>query len=221
MLPGLGKRLHRFHGGDSRHRHSPRLSAKGLGICWCNVLCVHQVHQSAGIALFVSGGFGFAFVSVTALMSELLVQLAMAALSQFGASPAMPIGGVRPIIPVSRPLPQFPGEPTAVQTSSLQLASLATATCLMREGQLNRQQALDLLDRQARARGWSTQWGQRIPLASVDRAISAGGGCAAMVRRIRTGRESSAPMATAPSASANGDGRSRSEREGFGLFPYR
>lgn len=219
MLLGLGKRLHRFHGGDSCHRHSPRLSAKGLGICWRDVLCVHQVHQSAEIALFASGGF--AQVSVTALMSELLVQLAMAALGQFGASPAMPISGVRPIVPVSRPLPQFPGEPTAVQTSSLQLASLATATCLMREGQLNRQQALDLLDRQAQAWGWRTQWGQRIPLASVDRAISAGGGCAAIVGRIRTGRASIPPMATFPSASGNGDGRSRSEREGFGLFPYR
>ena len=167
-------------------------------------------------------------------MERLLMQLAMAALGQFGAGGGMPAGPMPmgpmggmptgngfPVVPVSRPMPQVPMAPRGDQAASLQLASLATATCLMREGQINRSQALDLLQRQGQMWGWSPQWGQRIPLASVDRAISAGGGCAAMVRRIRTGRESSPPMATAPSASANGDGRSRSEREGFGLFPYR
>ena len=84
-------------------------------------------------------------------MNPFLMQLALAALGQFGGNGAMPIspmpmGG----IPMGG-LPSGMGLPTTGtgRSSSLQLASLATATCLMRERRLSRAQAVELLDRQA------------------------------------------------------------------------
>ena len=108
-------------------------------------------------------------------MNPFLMQLALAALGQFGGNGAMPIspmpmGG----IPMGG-LPSGMGLPTTGtgRSSSLQLASLATATCLMRERRLSRAQAVELLDRQGRVWGWEPRWGQRIQLTSVDRAINA------------------------------------------------
>ncbi|KZR87739.1 hypothetical protein MITS9509_00539 [Synechococcus sp. MIT S9509] len=184
-------------------------------------------------------------------MNSILMQLALAALGQFGGNGSMPMGGVpmgalpmggvpiggvprgglpiggfpvgggRPVMPVSRPMPRYPTAPMAGRTSSLQLASLATATCLLRERQLSRAQAVDLLDRQGQVWGWEPQWGQRIQLAAVDGAINAAGGCRSMVRRIKQSPVSMPPMATAPVSRNPVPTGSRSEREGFGLFPYR
>ena len=67
---------------------------------------------------------------------------------------AFPAGRRRPVMPVSRPLTRYPTATAPGRTSSLQLASLATATCLMRERQLSRAQAVDLLDRQGQIWGW-------------------------------------------------------------------
>ena len=126
-------------------------------------------------------------------MNSLLMQLALAALGQFGGNGPMPMGAVpmaavpmgglpigafpagrrRPVMPVSRPMTRYPTATAPGRTSSLQLASLATATCLMRERQLSRAQAVDLLDRQGQIWGWEPRWGQRIQLASVDGAINA------------------------------------------------
>ena len=100
-------------------------------------------------------------------MNSLLMQLALAALGQFGGNGSMPIspmpiegvpmGGFPsglglPVMPVSRPMPRYTTAPVPRQgrTSSLQLASLATATCLLRERQLSRAQAVELLDGQGR-----------------------------------------------------------------------
>ena len=97
-------------------------------------------------------------------MNSLLMQLALAALGQFGGNGPMPMGGLpigafpagrrRPVMPVSRPMTRYPTATAPGRTSSLQLASLATATCLMRERQLSRAQAVDLLDRQGQIWGW-------------------------------------------------------------------
>ena len=80
-------------------------------------------------------------------MNPFLMQLALAALGQFGGNGAMPIspmpmGG----IPMGG-LPSGMGLPTTGtgRSSSLQLASLATATCLMRERQLSRFRLLNFL----------------------------------------------------------------------------
>ena len=177
------------------------------------------------------------------MMNSLLMQLALAALGQFGGSGPMtmgavpvggspmggfpqggfPAGGGRPVMPVSRQMPRsrYPTAPITGRTSSLQLASLATATCLLRERQLSRTQAFDLLDRQGQVWGWEPRWGQRIQLAAVDGAINAAGGCRSMVRRIKASPMPMPPMATAPVNRKPVRSGSRSEREGFGLFPYR
>ena len=174
-------------------------------------------------------------------MNSLLMQLALAALGQFGGNRGFPMGGLAtgglpmgagvmggfpssaglPAMPVSRPMPRYPRAPMQGRTSSLQLASLATATCLMRERQLSREQAVDLLDRQGQIWGWGPRWGQRIQLNAVDRAINAAGGCRSMVRRIQESHVPIPPMATMPVNRNPVRGESRSEREGFGLFPYR
>ena len=171
-------------------------------------------------------------------MNSLLMQLALAALGQVGGNGSLPIspmpmGGVPlggfpsgmglPVMPVSRPMPRYPTAPVARQgrSSSLQLASLATATCLLRERQLSRAQAVELLDRQGRIWGWQPRWGQRIQLANVDRAINAAGGCRRMVRRIQESPVAIPPMATVPVTRNPLRAGSRSEREGFGLYPYR
>ena len=156
-------------------------------------------------------------------MNPFLMQLALAALGQFGGNGAMPIspmpmGG----IPMGG-LPSGMGLPTTGtgRSSSLQLASLATATCLMRERRLSRAQAVELLDRQGRVWGWEPRWGQRIQLTSVDRAINAAGGCRRMVRRIDQSPVAIPPMATKPVTRNPVRAGSRCESEGFGLFPYR
>ena len=163
-------------------------------------------------------------------MNSLLMQLALAALGQFGGNGPMPMGAVpmgavpmgrRPVMTVSRPMPRYPSVSVPGRTSSLQLASLATATCLMRERQLSRAQAVDLLDRQGQIWGWEPRWAQRIQLASVDGAINAAGGCRTMVRRIQNSPVSIPPMATVPVNRNPVRTGSRSEHEGFGLFPYR
>ena len=82
-------------------------------------------------------------------------------------------------------------------------------------------QAVELLDRQGRVWGWEPRWGQRIQLTSVDRAINAAGGCRRMVRRIDQSPVVIPPMATKPVTRNPVRAGSRSESEGFGLFPYR
>lgn len=144
------------------------------------------------------------------------MQLAAAALSQFaGGGSSMPVG---------MPVGSFPvgiAAPSVDQTFSLQLASLATATCLLREGQISRDQALTMLSRQGDVWGWDDQWGRRIPLRRVDQAIGAAGGCAAMVNRIQETRPISPYSGVVPVSDRPRFGSSRSEMEGFGLYPYR
>ena len=105
--------------------------------------------------------------------------------------------------------------------SSLQLASLAAVTCLLREGQLSRNQAITMLRRQGDAWEWDFLWGQRIPLRRVDQAIHAAGGCRAMVFRIQETRPTSPDSAIVPASERSRFSGSRSEQEGFGLDPYR
>lgn len=108
----------------------------------------------------------------------------------------------------------------STQAVNLQVATLATTTCLMRSGSIERGEAIALLERQGQTWGWPRTWGQRIALGSVDQAIQSAGGCNALVQRARE----AAPGRTAM-IPANQRGRryggSQSEREGFGLAPYR
>ncbi|WP_250395993.1 hypothetical protein [Synechococcus sp. MU1655] len=154
-------------------------------------------------------------------MNNLLLQLAIAALGQMSG------GGLSqtPFNIPSRPFPirrqVQPVYPTrSSQASNLQVATLATTTCLMRSGSIERAEALTLLERQGQTWGWPRTWGQRIPLSSLDDAIHSAGGCTALLQRVRE----AAPARTAIIPATHQGRRyaeSRSEREGFGLAPYR
>ncbi len=170
-------------------------------------------------------------------MNNLLLQLAMAALGQMSGG-----GGLaqRPLNIPSMPFPvgrqSRPVYPTrSSQAPNLQVATLATTTCLMRSGSIGRGEAVALLEGQGQTWGWPRTWGQRIPLSSVDEAIESAGGCNSLVQRARQaapGRTATIPAThrgTRYGGTRYGDTRygghqsqgNRSEREGFGLAPYR
>ena len=154
-------------------------------------------------------------------MNNLLLQLAIAALGQMS-------GGGPSQTPFNIPSRSFPirrqAEPVyptrSSQGSNLQIATLATTTCLMRSGSIGRGEAVALLERQGQTWGWPRTWGQRIPLSNLDDAIQSGGGCTALLQRVRE----AVPARTAIIPATHQGRRyaeSRSEREGFGLAPYR
>ncbi len=149
-------------------------------------------------------------------MNQLLMQLALAALGQFaggglgGVSMGLPMAPMAPITPVT----------TRASTPSLQLASLATATCLLRRGVIQRDQALQMMQHQGRIWGWRPDWGQRISLAQVDLAIRSAGGCTALLERMQDGERGDSRVVTTSYPSPESGSSSFSEREGFGLAPY-
>ena len=99
----------------------------------------------------------------------------------------------------------------------MQAGTLAATTCLLRSGQIGRDQAISILDRQGRTQGWAPGWGRSIPIAVVDQTIDQAGGCQALLNGIRNG----GGIQTVGTQVANGGSGSRSQREGFGLYPYR
>ena len=156
-------------------------------------------------------------------MNQLLMQLALAALGQFagGGLGGAPMGlPMTPMAPMSPMAPITP-VPTRATTPSLQLASLATATCLLRGGVIQRDQALQMMQQQGQTWGWRPDWGQRIPLAQVDQAISSAGGCTALLERMQNAGPGDSRVVPATYLSPSSGGSSFIEREGFGLAPYR
>ena len=154
-------------------------------------------------------------------MNNLLLQLAIAALGQMSG------GGVSqtPFNIPSRPFPMTrQGRPVytarASQAPNLQVATLATTTCLMRSGSIERGEAIALLERQGQTWRWPRTWGQRIPLSSVDQAIQSAGGCNALVQRAREAVPGRTATIPATHLGSRNEG-SQSERQGFGLAPYR
>lgn len=150
-------------------------------------------------------------------MNQLLMQLALSALGQFAGGG---LGGVPMGLPMA---PMAPFTPVTTRTSppSLPLASLATATCLLRSGAIQRDQALQMMQHQGQTWGWRRDWGQRIPLAQVDQAIHSAGGCTALLERLRDGERGDSRVIPATYRSPSSGRGSFSEREGFGLAPYR
>ena len=165
-------------------------------------------------------------------MESLLMQLAMAALSQFGGggmgmSSGLPIGagmgmpGRLPMgggmgMPVSLPIrPIAPSVPR--QGPAMQASTLAATTCLLRSGQIGREQAISMLDRQGQTWGWTPGWGRNIPISVVDQTIDYAGGCQALLNGIRNGEG----IRTIGTHVADRGSGSRSQQEGFGLYPYR
>ncbi len=155
-------------------------------------------------------------------MNNLLLQLAMAALGQMsgGGLSQMPLNlpsGPFPVNRQSRPV--YPTRSS--HEPNLQIATLATTTCLMRSGSIGRDEAVALLERQGQTWGWPRAWGQRIPLGSVDQAIQSAGGCNALVQRAREAAPRRTATIPATRRGTGYRGGSQSEREGFGLAPYR
>ena len=166
-------------------------------------------------------------------MESLLMQIAMAALTQFGggggggggmALPVrLPMGvgigggigggmGLPTSLPIRPAAPSFPSQGSAMQASTL-----AATTCLLRSGQIGRNQAISILDRQGQSRGWTPGWGRNIPIGVVDQTINRAGGCQALLNGIRN----AGGIQTVTTQMAGPGSGSRSQREGFGLYPYR
>ena len=151
-------------------------------------------------------------------MESLLMQLAMAAMSQFG-------GGMSAPIPAGMPMP-MPMRPMAPYSSlamvsngwrpSIQVITLASTTCLLRSGRISRDQAIGLLEHQGETWGWSRDWGRTAPITVVDRTIDSARGCRALLNGQTPGREwQEAPIQVAECHPG------RSQREGLDLYPYR
>ena len=154
-------------------------------------------------------------------MNNLLLQLAVAALGQFGGgglsrSPLGISSMPSPMIRQGRAV--YPAR--SAQSPNLQVATLAATTCLMRSGEIDRAEAISLLHRQGQTWGWPKSWGQRIALSSVDRTIQLAGGCNALVRKAR---DEVPPRTTVIPVTRHGVSyeANRSEKERFGLIPYR
>ena len=149
-------------------------------------------------------------------MESMLMQLAMAAMSQIGGGMSVPMSGAMPM-PI-RPSAPY-NRPAAVSDAwrpSMKASTLTSTTCLLRSGRISRDQAISLLDHQGETWGWSRGWGRAIPISVVDRTIDSAGGC----RAFLNGSSSRRDWQGAPIHMAEGyPGRSR--REGFGLDPYR
>lgn len=82
------------------------------------------------------------------------MQLAMAAMSQFGGGISAPISGgmpmpmpVRPMAPYSSPAPVSNG-----WRPSMQATTLASTTCLLRSGRIGRDQAIQFINTPCNAR---------------------------------------------------------------------
>ena len=151
-------------------------------------------------------------------MESLFMQLAMAAMSQFGGGRSVPMSGGMPIPMPSRPMAPY-SSPAPVSKGwqpSMQASTLASTTCLLRSGRISRDQAITLLDRQGETWGWSRGWGRSVPISVVDRTIDSAGGC----RALLNGNAPGSAWQGAPIQVAEGH-QGRSQREGFGLYPYR
>ncbi len=164
-------------------------------------------------------------------MNPLLLQLAMAALSQLGGGFGGPMQAptLGPgLFPAPMPAPAPRGTPAPFrrpvgpdQAQREQLASLAVASCQLRSGVISRDEARQRLQEFGDSRGWQLGWGQAIPLQRIDAAIRGAGGCDALLSGLGEGR-GRAPGRRGPAIGrATPAPRSPSQAEGFGLAPYR
>ena len=153
-------------------------------------------------------------------MESLMMQLALAALGQFGG------GGMNGPMLQPRPVFQPPGfqqpgfqRPIARPSVPSQATTLAAVTCRMRQGEISRDRAIDDLNNVGRRFGWSQGWAQRIPLSVVDQTIDRSNGCQSLLSTLRGYGGHPGPVAGG--MHSGGSGAGRSEVEGFGLAPYR
>jgi hypothetical protein len=159
-------------------------------------------------------------------MNQLLLNLAMAALSQFGGMGRMPGlgygGGGGYGIPF-QPRPQ-----ATVLRPSLEVATVAGVSCLERQGSLSAAERTTMLRSQGQLLGWPSDWDRSVSGDDVERLIKKAGGCPSLLQALRRGGLRPSDGVASGGAwggrSSNGGvsgGGNDSEAEGFGLSPYR
>ena len=135
------------------------------------------------------------------------------------------------------PVPYQPAPGLGGSAGSLPVTTLAVVQCLYDNGSIDGAQARGLIQRQGMRRGWAQGWEAGIAPRQVGQLIGSAGGCQPLLAQV--GRSGSR-IALAPAAPAlPGYGRPTtipvlpispgrrsqpplsSEREGFGLAPYR
>lgn len=158
-------------------------------------------------------------------MNQLLLNLAMAALSQFGGMGRMPGpgfgGGLPPGGGGGYRLPFQPRPTTTVLRPSLEVATLAGVTCLERQGSLSAAERTTMLRSQGQLLGWPGDWDRSVSGEAVERLIQRAGGCPSLLKALRRGglRPSDGVASGGDRGGVNGG--NDSEAEGFGLSPYR
>lgn len=164
-------------------------------------------------------------------MNQLLLQIAMAALSQLGGGVRGPMQaptlgpGLFPL-PMAAPRTRlgsapFRRPPGLNRAQAEQVASLAVATCQLRSGVISRDEARQRLKTFGESRGWQPGWGQAVPLQQLDAAIRGAGGCEVLLSGLGE-RSGQSPGRGGPAIGrATPPPQSPSQVEGFGLAPYR
>jgi hypothetical protein len=153
-------------------------------------------------------------------MNTMLFSLAMAALSQFtGMGNGAPGlggfgggvgtgGGGLPGYGIRPPAYGQPGPNPQVRT-------LAVVHCLHDGGQIDGQQARELISQQGNRRGWGQGWEASIAPREVGQSISRAGGCQRLLSQLNSAGSRIARTQPIPVPSPS------SQSEGFGLAPYR
>jgi hypothetical protein len=174
-------------------------------------------------------------------MNQLLLNLAMAALSQFGGMGRMPGpgyggGGLPPGLGGGLPpgggggsgIPFQPRPQATVLRPSLEVATVAGVSCLERQGSLSAAERTTMLRSQGQLLGWPSDWDRSVSGDDVERLIKKAGGCPSLLQALRRGGLRPSDGVASGGAwggrSGNGGGSAGgndSEAEGFGLSPYR
>jgi hypothetical protein len=170
-------------------------------------------------------------------MNQLLLNLAMAALSQFGGMGRMPGpgyggGGLPPGLGGGLPpgggggygIPFQPRPQATLLRPSLEVATVAGVSCLERQGNLSAAERTTMLRSQGQLLGLPSDWDRSVSGDDVERLIKKAGGCPSLLQALRRGglRPSDGVASGSGWGGRSGSGGGNdSEAEGFGLSPYR
>jgi|688.fasta_scaffold558285_2 hypothetical protein len=145
-------------------------------------------------------------------MNQLLLNLAMAALSQFGGMGRMPGPGYGG----GYGIPFQPRPQATVLRPSLEVATVAGVSCLEQQGSLSAAERTTMLRSQGQLLGLPSDWDRSVSGDDVERLIKKAGGCPSLLQALRRGG-----LRPSDGVASGGGGGNDSEAEGFGLSPYR
>jgi len=163
-------------------------------------------------------------------MNQLLLNLAMAALSQFGGMGRMPGpgfggGGMPSGLGGGLPpggggggygIPFQPRPQATVLRPSLEVAMVAGVSCLERQNNLSAAERTTMLRSQGQLLGWPSDWDRSVSGDDVEWLIKKAGGCPSLLQALRRGG-----LRPSDGVASGGTSGNNSEAEGFGLSPYR